>query len=153
MDKVGRVDLYEIRVEAEGSRPWTGLFNFEPNADQVEDAMYVNIGVLDPEVEHELDLANAWRKTLELVRFQSPGLLGEVRIAGTLVGEISIAHVKAFGLVQEATALRDLGTPRSALVNQVAESRRSRLDEYDDVLTDPRTGKPLVHNVDGRNEL
>jgi hypothetical protein len=141
---VEKVELYEIMVEPESSRSWKGLFNFKPNADQVEDAMMADIRELDLEVEHELDLANAWRKTLELVTFQQPELLGEVHIAGTMVGEISIAIIQSFGMVEEA--MMPLPTLRSDLVNrQVAETRRSRLDEFDGILTDPRTGVPLVY--------
>jgi hypothetical protein len=153
MAKIEKVDLYEIMVKPANSRTWTGLFNFEPNSRQVQEAMMADISELDLELEHESDLANAWRATMELVMFQQPELLGAVQIAGTSVGEISIAIVQSFGMVEEA--MMPIPALSSDLVNrQVAETRRSRLDdEYDEVPTDPRTGGSLVHNVDGRNEL
>jgi hypothetical protein len=95
---VEKIDLYEITVDPHVGPTWRGLFNFHPDANDVAAAMRVTISELDEDVEHEYDLIQQWRRTLELVTFHTPELLGEVKIAGTYVGEISMAIIKVFTL-------------------------------------------------------
>ncbi len=91
-----KVDIYKIIVDPCRSSTWKGLFNFHPNAEDVATAMLQDINELDEDVEHESDLIRQLRITLELVTYQTPELLGQVSIAGTYVGEISIAIIKVF---------------------------------------------------------
>lgn len=97
MANLQKVDIYKIIVAPCHSVSWNGLFNFKPNANDVAAAIRADINEFDENVEHEADIIQGLRQTLELVTFHTPELLGRVRIAGTDVGEISIAIVKVFG--------------------------------------------------------
>jgi hypothetical protein len=140
MAKIGRVDLYEVAVYPKTGPEWMGLFNFKPNSGQVEQAICEDIAALD--LEHELELADGLRQTLELVRFPKTELFGDVVIAGTAVGEITMAIVKSFGMVEEAMMpplLSLSGTRSSPRLNV------DPLDKYNGILTDPRPGEILPH--------
>ncbi len=97
---IKRVDIYKIVVDPCRSSTWEGLFNFHPNAEDVATAIRQDINELDEDVEHEADMAHCLQLTLELVIYQTPELLGKVSIAGTYVGEISIAIIKVFAKEQ-----------------------------------------------------
>jgi len=97
-----KIDIYKIIIEPQHSVDWDGIFNFKPNSEDVAAAIRKDIEELDPEDEYENDKIQNLRKTLELVTFQTPELLGEVKIAGTLVGEISIAIIKVFAREQQS---------------------------------------------------
>jgi len=99
---IGRVNIYEITVNPCKGDAWAGLFNFKPNAEDVAAAMRRDISELDGEIEHEYDDIQSLRQTLELVTLQAPELLGQVKIAGTYIGEISIAIVKVYAKKQVA---------------------------------------------------
>ena len=90
------IDTYEITVESCRSETWSGLFNFKPSAEDVAAAIRETIRNLDKDVEHEYDMIQSLRQTLELVTLGQSDLLGPVEIAGTLVGEISLTLVKIF---------------------------------------------------------
>ncbi len=63
-------------------------------------AIRQEIDELDEEdEEQEFDL----RQTLELVTFTGPELLGKVSIAGTYLGEISIAIIRVFAKEEQST--------------------------------------------------
>jgi len=93
---IERVEIYTVIVDPCRSSTWEGLFNFHPNAEDVATAIRQNINELDEDVEHESDQIQSLRQTLELVTFTGPELLGKVSIAGTYLGEISIAIIKVF---------------------------------------------------------
>lgn len=93
---IEKVDIYEVKVNPCKSITWTGKFNFKPNAEDVTAAILQDIDKLDEDVEHESDMIQSLRQTLELVTFTGPELLGKVSIAGTYLGEISIAIIKIF---------------------------------------------------------
>jgi hypothetical protein len=124
---------------------WEGLFTFKPNADQVAKAIYADIAKLDIDVDDAAEYADDLRTTLELVTFQKPELLGDVRIGGTCVGEISMEVIEAFGMVEEAMMPR-INLPR---INPPSTLYDNLCGVYDGVLTDPRTGGALVHPVRG----
>jgi hypothetical protein len=92
---IKKVDIYKIIVNPFDSITWEGLFNFKPNSEDVATAIRKDIGELDPDVEHEAEIIRRLEMTLELVTM-SPQLLGKVSIAGTYLGEISMAIVKVF---------------------------------------------------------
>jgi len=112
MARIERVGLYRILVEPASGVCWEGIFGFHPSAKQVAEAMRLEISELDEEIEHEHDVIQAMRQTLQLVTFM-PELLGKVEIAGTYVGEIRLEMVQTFGLVEEAMmpALSDAKEP------------------------------------------
>lgn len=89
-----KVVIYEVTVELSKGRFWQGLFNFHPNSEDVEIAIRSIIDEFDKDDDY--DTIGSLRQILELVTFQKPKLLGEVRIAGTYVGEISIDIIKVF---------------------------------------------------------
>lgn len=96
MLNIGKTDIYKIIVNPYENLTWEGLFDFRPNADDVATAIQQDISELDPQDEDDFDIIQSWKETLELVTFTGPELLGEVSIAGTYVGEISIARIKVF---------------------------------------------------------
>jgi hypothetical protein len=119
LSSLKEIDTYEIIVEPCQSETWSGLFNFKPNAEDVAAAIQESIRNLDKDVEHEYDLIQSLKQTLELVALRKSDLLGRVLIAGTFVGEISLAIVKIF--VREPQSMMQLPELQSDLVNRVPE--------------------------------
>jgi hypothetical protein len=125
MPSLQKVDIYEITVDPDRSTIWEGLFNFEPNSEDVAAAIQAEINEIneldefDELDEEEWDQIQALSLTLELVTCQNPKLSGEVRIAGTYVGKISLTIVKIFG--REEQSMLNLPELRSDLVNRVPE--------------------------------
>lgn len=166
---IRKTNIFRINVEPVIGVPWNGLFNFKPNAEDVATAMRQDIAELDEEVEHEADMIQHLRQTLELVTFYTPALLGEVVIAGTPVGEISITVIRVFEQAQQsmmpvyadnpveitdkpqnpcgevvldASDMTNNGKVQSELWRGVPEGTPAddlTLEEH--VLTDPRTGE------------
>ncbi len=95
---VRKTVLYEIRINPYASNvpPWKGLFTFEPNTYEVETVIRCEMDENNPDIEHESDDIQWLSTLLELVTFQRPEFLGEVSIAGSLVGVITIKSVEAF---------------------------------------------------------
>lgn len=130
---IERVDTYEIIVDPCKGDAWVGLFNFKPNSKDVAAAMRRDISELDEEVEHEYDDIQNLRQTLELVTLQTPELPGEVKIAGTYVGKISITLIKVY--TKEQVAAIPLNPCDAALEEALT--------------TDPRSGEKWQTAVDG----
>ena len=157
------IDTYEITVEPCRSETWAGLFNFEPNAEDVATAIRKTIKELDEDVEHENDMIESLKQTLELVTLKKSEVLGPVHIAGTLVGEISLTIVKIFvsepqsmmplpveEVQAQAQAWRDAipeltDTSELTDISEVVQARvdagqfDAELEEH--LTTDPRTGE------------
>jgi len=132
MAKVGVAKLYRVSVDPAAGVGWTGMFNFKPNAYQVEEAIRLEISNLDTEVEHEADAIEALQPVLQLVTFHQPELLGEVSIAGTYVGNITIEPLHCFGMVNEAMMPGLYDTPEIPLVDiQDIVRRRVEAGQFD----------------------
>ena len=121
MPSLEKIDIYKIIVEPYESMTWEGLFNFEPSVQDVIDAIRQDISELDPETEYESDQIHGLRQTLELmtlhVTTHVKELSREVKIAGTVVGDISLSTIEVFG--REEQSMLKLPELQSDLVNRV----------------------------------
>ncbi len=96
LSHIQRANIYEITVEPCTGFTWSGMFTFHPDASDVEAAIIYDINELDSGLEHGRDAIQSLKMILELVILPRPKLLGSVKIAGTHIGEISIANIKVF---------------------------------------------------------
>ena len=125
---LSEIELYQVKVRG-AEKQWAGLFIEMPDSQQIEEALCLDIAKLDPDIEHEFDQAVALRPLLEIL----PLYVGEddVRVAGVLIGSVTIESIPGFApvpLVKAELPIHEPMTCRDSHLDGTGMPKQSVID-------------------------
>jgi hypothetical protein len=110
LSSLEEVQVYTVQVKPSACLGWSGVFDFNPNAEDVAAAIRMDLAKLQPVQDFDQADIDHLTNALDLVECQSPDLPKHVKVAGMSLGWINVTGSEVF--VKEVESMMPpLGPP------------------------------------------